>query len=470
MTIKYILSIFLLFLISVSVSATHLLGGSITYKHLSSTSLTSTYSITLELFRDCTGGVNTTVQFENSLDIGVYYNDINKSKKVTKTLKLISKSLKPVVNCYSNSNMCVEAGFYEGIITLDSNSKGYILSFVTCCRPTLNNVKDDNGTPVNGFTFYTIIPPTNFKNTAPTYKFSPSMLCSVNITNSDYWGATDNDGDSLVYDIVAPYKGGKITSEVPPPYFTNPISIDYNQGYSFDKPFGNIGNVAIDRATGQFTSTNSVTGKFAFCIETKEYRKGKLIGIYRRDYPLIFINTPPESEVFTIKLLKPSVASIQYISTSLSWQICPNNFPLYSVEHKEKNTAWEVIGETKIRDNFIDTISNNVMHYYRIKATINGKLIVSNIDSILILKSGINEKFESKNSVYPNPTKDYLYFKNPFVLSYAIYDITGKLLLESKETYSASETKIDVRFLKQGIYFIVIKTGKGLVTERFIKE
>jgi hypothetical protein len=468
--VKQILSFLLLLFISVSVSASHLLGGSITYKHLSSTSLTSTYSITLELFRDCSDGVNTTVQFESSIDIGVYFNNVTKNKKETKTLKLTSKTLKSVVNCYSNSNMCVEAGFYEGIITLDSNSKGYILSNVTCCRPSLNNVKDDNGTPVNGFTFYTIIPPTNFKNTAPTYKFGPSMLCSVNITNSDYWGATDSDGDSLVYDIVAPYKGGKNTIEAPPPYFTNPLSIDYNQGYSFDKPFGNLGNVTIDRATGQFTSTNSVTGKFAFCIETKEYRKGKLIGIYRRDYPLIFINTPPESEVFTIKLLKPSVASIQYISASLSWQICPNNFPLYSVEHKEKNTAWEVIGETKNRDKYIDTITNNVMHYYRIKATINGKLIVSNIDSILILKSGINEKFESKNSVYPNPTKDYLYFKNPSVLAYAIYDIAGKLLLESNEIISTSETKIDVRNLKLGIYFVVIKTEKGLVTHRFIKN
>ena len=73
-------------------------------------------------------------------------------------------------------------------------------------------------------------------------------------------------------------------------------------------------------------------------------------------------------------------------------------------------------------------------------------------------------------TVYPNPAKEYLYFKNSSISSYTVYDITGKVLLESNEISNSSETIIDIRFLKQGLYFVVLKTEKGLVSEKFVKE
>ena len=73
-------------------------------------------------------------------------------------------------------------------------------------------------------------------------------------------------------------------------------------------------------------------------------------------------------------------------------------------------------------------------------------------------------------AVYPNPAKEYLYFKNSSISSYTVYDITGKVLLESNEISNSSETIIDIRFLKQGLYFVVLKTEKGLVSEKFVKE
>ena len=107
----------------------------------------------------------------------------------------------------------------------------------------------------------------------------------------------------------------------------------------------------------------------------------------------------------------------------------------------------------------------------------NSEIWVSGFGSGMItgtVGGGSSAKITLKNresiTVFPNPAKDYLYFKNSSIGSYFIYDITGKVLLGSDEISNSSETKIDIRFLKQGLYFMVLKTEKGLVSERFVKE
>ena len=73
-------------------------------------------------------------------------------------------------------------------------------------------------------------------------------------------------------------------------------------------------------------------------------------------------------------------------------------------------------------------------------------------------------------AIYPNPVNDYLIIKNPSIISCSVYDITEKLLLENKEILKSEELKVDVRGLKPGLYFILISTDKGMVSEKFIKE
>lgn len=82
----------------------------------------------------------------------------------------------------------------------------------------------------------------------------------------------------------------------------------------------------------------------------------------------------------------------------------------------------------------------------------------------------IKESKQETILFYPNPAGDYLYIKNQSVASYSIYDITGKLLLESKDIGNTSETKIDIRLLNPGLYFITLKTDRGILTQRFVKE
>jgi hypothetical protein len=456
-----------LFFVSFSISASHLLGGTITYKYISSTANKITYLISIPIYRDCSDGH---VELDSSIKIGIYNNDKTKTLYKSESIALASRTIL-TPKCSFTFTGCIELGNYAKYVTFDTSSRGYLLTYMQCCRAVHNNLSDliwDE----KGFAFVCLMAPTKYKNNAPQFIFNPTLLNGINAKNEDDWDATDSDGDSLVYEIVAPYQGGAIPNPDPTPTFKDPLFVNYVAGYSYLKPFGTNGNIYIDKSNGKLKFSNSNTGTFAFCVEIKEYRKGILIGIYRRDYPLIFVNLMPDPFGYNILLETPQLWASKFVR--LYWDICPQNYAKFTIEKKQKTTNWNKVVDIVNEKYYDDSIPTTGWYYYRVKATLDNKEVISNIDSACFCytpSTGSTKEIDnSKNSVYPNPTKEFLYFKNPSASSYAIYDLAGKLLLESKETHSSSETKIDVRFLKQGIYFIVTKTEKGLITERFIKE
>jgi len=79
------------------------------------------------------------------------------------------------------------------------------------------------------------------------------------------------------------------------------------------------------------------------------------------------------------------------------------------------------------------------------------------------------ENVELQNlKIYPNPVRDELRIDGGELRIYKveILDFSGKTLLSQK--YNLSQIK--VKDLPQGIYFLKLKTDKGTVTEKFIKE
>lgn len=83
---------------------------------------------------------------------------------------------------------------------------------------------------------------------------------------------------------------------------------------------------------------------------------------------------------------------------------------------------------------------------------------------------GIEEHSASLN-IYPNPVNDELFLATEMnVEEVSVYDIYGRMT----KVYSLQTTdvvhSIDVAELNPGIYFINIKTDKGVVIKRFIKS
>ena len=68
---------------------------------------------------------------------------------------------------------------------------------------------------------------------------------------------------------------------------------------------------------------------------------------------------------------------------------------------------------------------------------------------------------ENRISIFPNPTKDYLYFSDE--MKFEIIDLQGRILLKSEKVVPM----VNVSYLETGIYFAKFEDGR---VEKFVKE
>ena len=80
------------------------------------------------------------------------------------------------------------------------------------------------------------------------------------------------------------------------------------------------------------------------------------------------------------------------------------------------------------------------------------------------------EQFETDRNItiYPNPTKDNVIITaNNRIKSIELYDMQGSIL--TKENYNSKNVSLNMSNQAAGIYFIKIKTDKGVKTEKVVK-
>jgi gliding motility-associated-like protein len=271
--------------LSITLHATHIVGGDISARWLGG----STYRITLNFFRDCGSG---SADFDNDVTLGIYSLDptvMNISYTVT-----VSGFTRSAVslgdNCY-NPTMCMEKAVYYYDISLLNNPAGYYISYSRCCRNlALTNVFDPNNT---GYVMYCEIPDPALQNSNPVFNTIPDGYMCLGYPNADDFSCKDIDGDSLVYSFVDPLScAASINNYCNIPGNTN----SWNPG-AFKKPYGTItwgvgyglSNQIGDPAmavskTGIVTTTPPTNGVFVYCVRVEEYRNKKKIGEVRRDF------------------------------------------------------------------------------------------------------------------------------------------------------------------------------------------
>lgn len=290
---RHILAVCLAFLHVFMLKATHIVGGEVTYKYLGS----NQYKIRLDLYIDCQNGNPQAISSDATAYIGVFNGQTR--NMIGGYPKLISRQgpkrvVKTNYNCIVKApNACVDQYWYEATFTLPPITGGYYVSFQRCCRNgTIDNLVDPGGTGANYWTFIPDVRTLSNKkenNSAVFKELPPNFLCTNTPLKFDH-SATDDDGDSLVYELFRPFTGG--TSNMPrpdqggngdlqqPPFSQISWATGYRDTYQID------GNppLTIDRSTGFMTLTPTRTGQFVIGIIVKEYRNGQLISSTRRDY------------------------------------------------------------------------------------------------------------------------------------------------------------------------------------------
>lgn len=291
---KYWLVILILFFGTAKVCANHISGGEIIYEYLGagSTPNSKSYRITLRLFRDNNGGG---AAMPTNVYIGIFNNDnrvaINGSPF---DINLTSSALVPVIApppCMDNPpTINYSMGTFQFTISLPNNSNGYTAAYQTCCRifPLQNVLTQNQPAQGEGSTYICTIPGNNQlqneNNSSPQFRTELGPVCYNNSFTFDF-GATDPDGDSLVYYFCNAYdRGASINSgnvnPTAPPY----QSVTYINGFTSTVPLGSRASININ--TGLISGIAPPAGRYVVCVCINEYRNGRLIGNHRKDFIL----------------------------------------------------------------------------------------------------------------------------------------------------------------------------------------
>lgn len=288
--------------------ATHIVGGEMNYECLGN----DEYRVSLKIYRDCDTGVP---WFDNPIVIGVFDAQTNSYLKSI-SINLDQNSNDTVSSYYpdSCSNFCVHTTTYIATTTLPFSNSGYILSYQRCCRSQdiINIVNPSDA----GMTITTEITAAALLscNSSPTFNREVPLILGANDTFSINLGATDIDGDSLVYAFYTPFDGASASNPMPNPPSAPPYSaVLYNSPYNSQQALGN-GLCTWDSLTGDFVAAPTNLGTYTVGFSVLEYNTaGELLSKTYKDI-VITVNTDPCLPI----------VSINKIATSSTINLFPN--------------------------------------------------------------------------------------------------------------------------------------------------
>lgn len=310
------------FLIPEDISATHIVGGNITYKHVSG----DIYQVKLVLRRDCFLG-SPEAQFDDPASIGIFTGSgalaiwlanngqIRIPFMASDTLNEYIQS-----DCgFEGTQVCVHETTYQGNVFLPQRPGGYLLSYQRCCRnASLNNVLDPLET---GSTYWVAVTEQSLtlKNSTPTFDQWPDVYICANKPLVFDHKATDKEGDSLVYKLCVPSLGAtRVNPKPQPPSFPPYNNVLLAPPYSLNDMMGGV-PLKIDSKTGEITANPNLVGQFLIGVCVEEYRNGVLLSTIRRDfqYNVRVCSQPPLAQ-FTTSESNCDGLTVEFYNNSLS--------------------------------------------------------------------------------------------------------------------------------------------------------
>lgn len=299
--------------------ATHITGADLTYECINPA--TSTYRITLTLYRDCENGQ---AAFDPNITL-FFFRGLTGSLYTTQTVALPNNGVE-IIPAFWNActgqpyTICVEYARYTTIINLPPQFGGYNIGWARCCRNnTITNISGNQGITVIARVPGSEVPGCN---SMPVFNQLPPLFLCVNQPFTFDHSATDADGDSLVYKISNPFTGTTTTGVGatqfnpvvnaggfgnpmgPPPY----ANVNFLPGYNFTDPFGS-GNFNIDPQSGSLTLTPTQIGVSVFAVSVCEYRNGVLLSENKRDFQINVVPCQPQGGTPVVGTTLPAGSS-----------------------------------------------------------------------------------------------------------------------------------------------------------------
>lgn len=277
--------------------AFHIAGGDLTTRHL----IGNFFQLRLTLYRDCSNP--NAANFDPTIIIAAY-------SKLNNTLQdTFHTNLSTIVplqlsgaGCSPPPAVCMQQGDYTRQIELPPITGGYYLVWERCCRnSTVTNLLQPDRTPM---LFYHEMADPLLQNSSPVFNSPPLPYTCVGQFFRFNFNATDNEGDSLVYELSTPMAGGYTNNFDPNPFSAlnspggNNMPVPsapyansfWATGFSLNNICGSITPITIDRNTGLAEGVPDFAGFFAMAVTVYEYRNGVLLGQIRREIEFTVIN------------------------------------------------------------------------------------------------------------------------------------------------------------------------------------
>jgi hypothetical protein len=441
---KKILSIITLMLIVLQSQATHLMGGQITSQKDSSN---LTHEVTLTLYRDTLGipmPTVATITFTNNFGTFLF------------------TSQAPVTSV-TNIGNGVEKYEFTTLVTFPyyGTFKAY---YNECCR----NMAIINIPNAGNYSMYLDLQiEVDSTNSSPVFLNDPITLAQLNQPFSYNPSPFDVDGDSLSWVMDTPLELLSGVGSVIPGYSLPPSDTS--------SPFN------LDQLTGEITFLPNTIGNFQISVKAIEWRNGVQIGFIRRDMQLIVIpssNVPPlvtntyniirtssininpgQTLTFTMVSTDPDNQNIDVYPSGDIFQ--GNNVPTLTNTYISNSSVQSVLTWTptsnevrsrpytfclRLSEQFGNITFN---HDYSFSVSVNSTTYI--MDDIM----------NSKISLYPNPTVDFVSFElnNNQNGDVFVTTIDGKVV--KKQRLVNGMNMINMSELSSGVYRIV-STDKSI--------
>jgi len=327
-------------LISFAAHSTHIVGGELVFKALPAGGGAS-HRIGLNLYFD---EINGSPQAEDPfINLFIFQTSNNARLGSVQVPKVSRKNITYANPECSNSGLKTLFITYSVDILLNpsdfSDPAGYYIVWDRCCR---NNVIDNIRTPGDvGSLFLLHFPPLTkngkpFLDSAPEFKEVQGDYACLNADFYLDFGATDADGDSLVYSLTTPltgYSSRAVPSPLPIGSSSYP-GVSWVDGISLTNAIPGIRPLRIDPHSGRLSVTANKLGLFVFSILVTEYRNGVIIGSVNRDFQLKVIEC---FEAYPPKILVVENARKETITNNSVIRLARTDSACFTVQVTDPN-------------------------------------------------------------------------------------------------------------------------------------
>lgn len=278
---------FLLLIIftSFSLSASHVVGGEITYEYLSTNPNGShQYKINLQIYRDISGA-----SLSSNQTICVSSSCFGQQTAILTLVPVLPQNggtanqalpvpyLTRCVNPNDTDLVLMEIYFFSGIVTLQGNCSDWKFSFHGSGR-NVNKIDNLDFLASGGAYFYieTLLNNTIGQNTSPKF-ISPAARSFCIGTHFNWSHATiEPDNDSLRYTFGTPMLSSSFAS------CNGFINSVFSSGYSVTQPMTTVSGINLDESNGIMSFTPNQIETDAINLRVEEYRYDTIYQIWRR--------------------------------------------------------------------------------------------------------------------------------------------------------------------------------------------